>query len=65
MASFKGEGAKAASLGNLIDRMEREEFDMIAVGRAILNDPLWVKKVSGEIEEPFLDFSAKALQSLI
>ena len=65
VASFKGEGAKAASLGNLIDRMEREEFDMIAVGRAILNDPLWVKKVSGEIEEPFLDFSAKALQSLI
>ena len=25
--------------------MEREEFDLIAVGRALLSDPQWVAKV--------------------
>ena len=25
--------------------MEREEFDLIAVGRAILGDPRWVTKI--------------------
>jgi 2,4-dienoyl-CoA reductase-like NADH-dependent reductase (Old Yellow Enzyme family) len=25
--------------------MEREEFDLIAVGRALLSDPNWVRKI--------------------
>lgn len=43
--SFRGEGSEVASLDNLIERMERDEFDLIAVGRALLQDPFWAQKV--------------------
>lgn len=35
-----------AGMDELVRRMEREEFDLIAVGRALLADPEWVAKVS-------------------
>lgn len=37
--------AQPASLENLVERLEREEFDLIAVGRALLSDPNWVTKI--------------------
>ncbi|MHA5048651.1 NADH:flavin oxidoreductase [Streptomyces sp. SD15] len=43
--AFQGEGAPAAALDNLLDRMERDEFDLVAVGRALLQDPEWAAKV--------------------
>jgi 2,4-dienoyl-CoA reductase-like NADH-dependent reductase (Old Yellow Enzyme family) len=43
--AFRGENSSPASLDGLIERMERDEFDLIAVGRALLADPNWVQKV--------------------
>ncbi len=43
--AFLGEGSEAASLEGLVERMERGEFDLVAVGRALLSDPNWVDKV--------------------
>ncbi|QEU86402.1 NADH:flavin oxidoreductase [Streptomyces viridosporus] len=43
--TFRGEGAGVSSLDNLLDRMERDEFDIVAVGRALLQDPHWAAKV--------------------
>jgi len=41
-----------ASLDNLIERMERDEFDLIAVGRALIQDPFWAQKVKeGRMDE--------------
>lgn len=45
MGAFSGEGSQPASLDNLVRRLERDEFDLIAVGRALLSDPQWVSKV--------------------
>jgi len=45
IGAFRGEGSKPASLDRLIERMEKDEFDLVAVGRALLSDPNWVKKV--------------------
>lgn len=45
MAAFMGEGSTPVDLERLVRRMERDEFDLIAVGRALLNDPHWVAKV--------------------
>jgi 2,4-dienoyl-CoA reductase-like NADH-dependent reductase (Old Yellow Enzyme family) len=45
IAAFGGAGSQPASLDGLIARMEREEFDLIAVGRALLSDPHWVQKI--------------------
>ncbi len=65
MGAFAGEGSKAASLDNLVHRMEREEFDLIAVGRALLNDPQWVTKVRAGDTPGLRDFSPAALGELV
>ena len=39
-------------LSNLIERIEKGEFDMIAVGRALISDPEWAAKVkAGKLDE--------------
>ena len=45
MAAFRGAGSEPASLDGLIERLERDEFDLVAVGRALLADPRWVEKI--------------------
>lgn len=64
IASFAGEGSKPASLDDLIRRMEREEFDLIGVGRALLADPHWVEKVKAGRNSELMDFTPAALGSL-
>ena len=39
MAAFGGESSTSVALDRLISRMERDEFDLIAVGRALISDP--------------------------
>jgi 2,4-dienoyl-CoA reductase-like NADH-dependent reductase (Old Yellow Enzyme family) len=65
MGAFAGEGSKAASLDTLVHRMERGEFDLIAVGRAILNDPHWVAKVRAGDATGMRDFTAASLGELV
>lgn len=44
--------AQARGLDDLLDRLEREEFDLVAVGRALLQDPEWAAKVlAGRFDE--------------
>lgn len=45
LQSFRGEGAKAGPLDELERRLDRGDFDLVAVGRALLTDPQWTKKV--------------------
>ena len=45
LGAFMGETATPSSLEKLVGRLEREEFDLIAVGRALLTDPNWARKV--------------------
>lgn len=64
MGAFSGESSAPASLDNLVARMERDEFDLIAVGRALLGDPAWVKKVHARDEKLLGDFTKEALATL-
>jgi 2,4-dienoyl-CoA reductase-like NADH-dependent reductase (Old Yellow Enzyme family) len=57
IAAFGGAGSQPASLDGLIARMEREEFDLIAVGRALLSDPDWVLKVKEGRQDELKAFS--------
>ena len=65
MGAFGGEGSTPVSLDGLVRRMEREEFDLIAVGRALLNDPRWVTKVRTGDAQGMRDFSPAALGELV
>ena len=56
--------AHPASLDNLLERLGREEFDLVAVGRALLVDPDWAAKVRDGREQDILPFSREALASL-
>jgi 2,4-dienoyl-CoA reductase-like NADH-dependent reductase (Old Yellow Enzyme family) len=62
--AFQGEGAPVGSLDNLLDRLERDEFDLVAVGRALLQDPEWAAKVlQGRFDE-LKPYDAASLKTL-
>ena len=50
-----------ASLDGLIERMERDEFDLIAVGRALIVDPHWAEKIRSGKTEDMKPFELSAL----
>ena len=37
--------AGVAELDDLMERLERGEFDLVAVGRALISDPEWATKI--------------------
>lgn len=57
--------AKPADLGALLTRLNNQEFDLVAVGRALLVDPDWAVKVRDGRQEDILPFSREALMSLV
>lgn len=47
-----GKKAHVTGIERLLEMMERDEFDMVAVGRSLIADPEWPKKVaSGKFDE--------------
>ena len=62
--SFQGEASQASGLDGLVARMERGEFDLIAVGRALLSDPHWVAKVRDGRRDEISDFDPAAMAVL-
>ncbi|MET8508828.1 NADH:flavin oxidoreductase [Streptomyces sp. NPDC004787] len=62
--AFAGQGAELGSLDNLLDRLERDEFDMVAVGRALLQDPEWAAKVLAGRTDELKPYDAAAVKTL-
>jgi 2,4-dienoyl-CoA reductase-like NADH-dependent reductase (Old Yellow Enzyme family) len=51
-------------LDGLLARLERGEFDLVAVGRALLQDPAWLEKArQGRVEE-ITGFTPEAFATL-
>ncbi|MGV9561081.1 NADH:flavin oxidoreductase [Streptomyces sp. NPDC003480] len=61
---FQGEGAPVKGIDNLLDRLEADEFDMVAVGRALLQDPEWAAKVLAGRFDELKSYDAAALKIL-
>lgn len=64
LKAFQGEGAELGSLDDLLDRMERDEFDLVAVGRALLQDPNWAAKVLAGRFDELTPYEPASLQTL-
>ncbi|MBP0616441.1 NADH:flavin oxidoreductase [Jiella mangrovi] len=62
MGAFGGESSSPAGIEKLVTRMEQGEFDLIAVGRALISDPHWARKVKDG--EPLNGFEAAKLAEL-
>lgn len=51
-AFVRGEGSEVAGLDELARRYDRGDFDLVAIGRSLLQDPYWVQKVKeGRFDE--------------
>jgi 2,4-dienoyl-CoA reductase-like NADH-dependent reductase (Old Yellow Enzyme family) len=64
IAAFGGEGSEPASLDELQRRLERGDFDLVGVGRALLQDPLWATKVKECRTHELQPFRREALATL-
>ncbi len=64
IAAYGGEGSKPASLDELLRRLDRGDFDLVAVGRALLQDPQWAVKVHQDRTSELMDFERSAMMSL-
>jgi 2,4-dienoyl-CoA reductase-like NADH-dependent reductase (Old Yellow Enzyme family) len=62
--SLAGKSAQSVPLDGLIARLERGEFDLVAVGRALLQDPAWLKKVRHNRVDQIADFTPAAFATL-
>lgn len=65
LASFGGAGAQPSSLDELLRRMDRGDFDLVAVGRALLSDPYWVQKVRENRVSELKGFTIDAIANLV
>ncbi|MBU2515197.1 NADH:flavin oxidoreductase [bacterium] len=63
-SSFGGKTANPTGLEALYEKMNRQEFDMIAVGRALLADAEWITKVRNGQYDKIAPFASDALKTL-
>ena len=57
--------AQTANIDGLLERLDADEFDLVAVGRALLADPQWADKVREGRFEDIAPFSREALKTLV
>jgi 2,4-dienoyl-CoA reductase-like NADH-dependent reductase (Old Yellow Enzyme family) len=65
LAAFAGESSQPSSLDELFRRLDRGDFDLVAVGRPILADPSWPKKIHEQRTGELKGFSKEALSQLV
>jgi 2,4-dienoyl-CoA reductase-like NADH-dependent reductase (Old Yellow Enzyme family) len=63
IAGFAGESSQPTPIDGLVTRLEAQEFDLIAVGRALIVDPDWAAKVRAGRQD-FTPFDRAALMTL-
>ena len=62
--AFRGDSSTPTPLDELVRRFDRGDFDLVAVGRALLMDPHWIDKVRDGRTDELLGFSKEALTVL-
>ncbi|MER5391435.1 NADH:flavin oxidoreductase [Saccharopolyspora sp. NPDC002686] len=62
--SLTGAGAAVDNVDRLLDRLEQDEFDLVAVGRGLLADPEWADKVLNDRLADLTPYSKAAIETL-
>ncbi|MDT8990512.1 NADH:flavin oxidoreductase [Curvibacter sp. APW13] len=65
IAAFGGESSQPASLDELLRRFDRGDFDLVAVGRALITDPDWAAKVRDGRNDELHAFNPASLAQLV
>lgn len=64
IATYQDGSAELADLDNLVERMEADEFDLIAVGRALIANPRWPQIIKSGQTDSLKTFSKELLEEL-
>lgn len=64
IASYGGESSQPASLDELLRRLDRGDFDLVAVGRALLQDPQWAVKIHQGRSAELMNYEPSATATL-
>lgn len=64
IGSFRGESSEVGDLAGLLARLDAGEFDLVAVGRALISDPDWPMKVKDGQFDALKPFDAESLKTL-
>ncbi|MBW8813367.1 MAG: NADH:flavin oxidoreductase [Caulobacterales bacterium] len=64
IAGFGGERSEPASLERLEQMLDRGDFDLVGVGRALLQDPEWVLKIRDGRRHELQPFDRSAMATL-
>jgi 2,4-dienoyl-CoA reductase-like NADH-dependent reductase (Old Yellow Enzyme family) len=65
IATYREGKAEVAGIEELIQRLEAEEFDLVAVGRALLANPDWPNKIRAGEQDSMRTFDKEQLAELI
>lgn len=65
IGAFQGQGSEAAGLDELLERMANDEFDLVAVGRALLANPDWANLVRDGRDGDIRDYAKESLAALV
>lgn len=65
LAAFAGASSEPSSLDELMRRFDRGDFDLVGVGRPLLSDPNWVKKIHEGRTGELKGFTKAALGELV
>lgn len=63
-ALIEGKGAELAKIDLLTEKMKNKEFDMVALGRAVIANPNWVNLLRENKQDEMISFDANMLQTL-
>ena len=65
LAAFKGVASRPNSLDEVLRRFDRGDFDLVAVGRALLADAEWPRKIHEGRTSELVGFTKEALATLL
>lgn len=63
-SAFAGKDSQTRAIDDLVERLDKGEFDLVAVGRALLQDPNWAHKIRDSKLDELEQFSGTALATL-
>ena len=63
--SYRQKGAATADIGRLLDMLARGDFDLVAVGRALIANPDWPAKIRNGHFDQLAAYEPKALETLV
>lgn len=65
ITAYRSKGAETAGIDRLLDMLARGDFDLVAIGRALIVNPDWPMKIRAGEFDRLKAYSPEALQTLI